>query len=1367
MLLELVGGLGSDTFDVGGGNNGTPITVVSNNLEGHSGLIAQLVQSADLTYNNLSAQWVSANVSDNDAPGVVISQQSPLLVFENQNAPTGMAQTRYSIVLAEAPTEDVRITASPTPPPEAVTRAGGLNVQLNGSDNGVTLLFTRANWFIPQYVTVTAQADGVAEGQRFVTIQHTVVQGSSPSDGGVYDGLPVAGVSVEVVDADTASLVAVPYDTGSQQPENNLLVAENPSGSLPATDAYAVVLSKQPTGEVDYAVTSDGMTQIQVCNATLSICSPYSTSAVVTFTSSTYNAMQIVRIRAVNDNIAQGLHFSRLSDGITSNAAAYLGLTGNDVADGLAAAVNGDTTGRFQASVSGTTLTITGPAFTTTPVTAGEGTVTTDNGASVHAYVGPLTLNLTGTITTGDVWTVTLNGAGFGYGAQQGDTLPIIATKLADTITKGGLFHATATGASITITPPDSSPFTAALSIVRTVNGQQVSGTGTIAPASGGFSLSSTAYSKLVLHINVSTPIQLGDAWVLSLNTGTSSASAVSYSYVAGQYGESVLLPPIDVQIADDEAPGVLVIQPTGSTNVIEPSSFVVLGDGFVRQVLSTCGTGVTCFQGDFGTSEMNEINFHATLATSQDLDLGAWGLNANPDIANATTIPHITVHGTGDGNSDYYKFNVTSDMLANSGGAVTTTFDMDNGFAFGDPIVWLSHLQLYNSSGDLIAQGPGYSNPLTAGAGGSSTWYDDFLSTTLTSPGEYYLQVGSWLLTTGLPVGVTYDLQASVEQHAVAGFVFAPSPVQENESGNNTTPQNIDDSSNWYTFFNQLIGDGAFGGSISSGTPYAQIQGSGDGSFDLYSFTVTPDMLTPTGSTISPTSQAAAGPFYTSVGLKLNGTVSAGDTWSLGVGNRATISYVAQPGDGLLQVAQHLASQLSSPYSTCVANAGTSSCSGYSTDSVLLVISNSAGFSLNGATLNGITQQTQGANTVTRSTSVNQASGSAESLTAATISLDGSPTPGDVWTLTVGGFGAQHIFGSSDSGHAMAVDLAGQINTHFGTTILTADATLAKLTLSSASGTTVALSIRGGAPTGSMTVSGAVPVAGQVGATPWTSETISIANGNVRTGETWHTTLTDLGPVQATVVTGGSASALATLLSTAISGHNGYTTSIDTTVTGFAKLTINRSTPFTLTPVSIDHAGTMTVSNGTFDTHVVTIDAVSGETGTWTLTISPAGGGSPIATATSSNGPGSIASDLASQLDGTDFEVTAAATGDVLTITRIDAAATDFDVARHVRAGLVDLGRLDHRQRRDRPDAGERRHLHAHRRVVEQPDPGIRRDRGRRRDRARHLGERARRLHRARLGRDDHDRLALERRVRRLALEDERNDRDAADRGG
>ena len=41
--------------------------------------------------------------------------------------------------------------------------------------------------------------------------------------------------------------------------------------------------------------------------------------------------------------------------------------------------------------------------------------------------------------------------------------------------------------------------------------------------------------------------------------------------------------------------------------------------------------------------------------------------------------------------------------------------------------------------------------------------------------------------------------------------------------------------------------GDAPFGGSIDWQTPYAEIQGSGDGTLDVYSFEVTPDMLNPT----------------------------------------------------------------------------------------------------------------------------------------------------------------------------------------------------------------------------------------------------------------------------------------------------------------------------------------------------------------------------------------------------------------------------------------------------------------------------------------------------------------------------------------
>ena len=72
VVIQLVGGLGSDTFNVGGGNNGEAITVVSNGLEGHSGLIINTVTSDDADYNAIFVEDISATVADNDEPGAIV-----------------------------------------------------------------------------------------------------------------------------------------------------------------------------------------------------------------------------------------------------------------------------------------------------------------------------------------------------------------------------------------------------------------------------------------------------------------------------------------------------------------------------------------------------------------------------------------------------------------------------------------------------------------------------------------------------------------------------------------------------------------------------------------------------------------------------------------------------------------------------------------------------------------------------------------------------------------------------------------------------------------------------------------------------------------------------------------------------------------------------------------------------------------------------------------------------------------------------------------------------------------------------------------------------------------------------------------------
>lgn len=78
-------------------------------------------------------------------------------------------------------------------------------------------------------------------------------------------------------------------------------------------------------------------------------------------------------------------------------------------------------------------------------------------------------------------------------------------------------------------------------------------------------------------------------------------------------------------------------------------SVFIVVSEG--------SATKSVLFIGDFGTSTTREIGIHDSVFTAQDLDTAKWNTSSSTDIANATTLPHVTVMGTGDGNADFYSF--------------------------------------------------------------------------------------------------------------------------------------------------------------------------------------------------------------------------------------------------------------------------------------------------------------------------------------------------------------------------------------------------------------------------------------------------------------------------------------------------------------------------------------------------------------------------------------------------------------------------------------------------------------------------------------------------------------------------------------
>ena len=248
VALEVYGGLGSDTLKVGGGDDGKAITVVANDLLGHSGLILHDTDSSDPRYLGVFAHGVSANVTDSDAPGVFIDMSSSVRVFENSAPSNSLVQDFYTVVLSRSPVDTVVVSAVPTLSTRADQLAGGEGVFLSkkesdadGLRDGVSLSFDRTNWFIPQKVYVRAPDDSLSEGLRTVNIQHSVKQGVTSDDGDEYDKLSLPTVVAEVVDDDASGVLVVPAPDGN-------VVAE--AGRHASSSDYQVVLTRKPAGEV-------------------------------------------------------------------------------------------------------------------------------------------------------------------------------------------------------------------------------------------------------------------------------------------------------------------------------------------------------------------------------------------------------------------------------------------------------------------------------------------------------------------------------------------------------------------------------------------------------------------------------------------------------------------------------------------------------------------------------------------------------------------------------------------------------------------------------------------------------------------------------------------------------------------------------------------------------------------------------------------------------------------------------------------------------------------------------------------------------------------------------------------------------------
>ncbi len=268
------------TFTTSNWNVAQTVTVTAVDdqiVEGnHTGTITHTVSSGDTRYNNLSVAGVTAQITDNDTVGVQITQSGG-----STNVTEGGATDSYTVVLSSQPTANVTVTVTP-------------NSQV--SVNKTTLTFTTSNWNVAQTVTVTAVNDQIAEGSHTGTITHAVSSGDTR-----YNGLSVAGVTVQITDNDTAG-VQITQSGGSTN------VTEGG-----ATDSYTVVLSSQPTANVTVTVTPNS--QVSVNKTTL------------TFTASNWNVAQTVTVSAVDDQIVEGNHTGTITHAVSSGDTRYNNLS--------------------------------------------------------------------------------------------------------------------------------------------------------------------------------------------------------------------------------------------------------------------------------------------------------------------------------------------------------------------------------------------------------------------------------------------------------------------------------------------------------------------------------------------------------------------------------------------------------------------------------------------------------------------------------------------------------------------------------------------------------------------------------------------------------------------------------------------------------------------------------------------------------------------------------------------------------------------------------------------------------------------------------------------------------------------------------
>ena len=240
---------------------------------------------------------VTANITDNDVPGVTITQTDG-----STDVIEGVTSDTYEIVLNQQPTDSVVINLASLP-------ADIPQISLIP----INLIFTPDNWDIPQEITVESVDDIEDEGNHSSIITHTIDNDNSAAE---YQNLEIENVVVNIIDNEQPGISIFPTDGSTDVTEGG------------GTDTFRIILNRQPTADVIIDVTTDS--QLEAI-------------ASITFTPDNWDEFQEITVEAADDFVAEGNHNSTIELEVSAGSAIeYVGLpidsltvniTDNDVAD--------------------------------------------------------------------------------------------------------------------------------------------------------------------------------------------------------------------------------------------------------------------------------------------------------------------------------------------------------------------------------------------------------------------------------------------------------------------------------------------------------------------------------------------------------------------------------------------------------------------------------------------------------------------------------------------------------------------------------------------------------------------------------------------------------------------------------------------------------------------------------------------------------------------------------------------------------------------------------------------------------------------------------------------------------------------------